>query len=261
MTAVRIVIPARLASSRLPEKLLRVVGGKSVLRWTHEAVSRSRYGDGVVVAVDHPRLADEVERFGGRWVMTDPDLASGTDRIAAAIRDDGSIGPDDVVVNVQGDEPMIDPNSIDAVAGLLVDSPAAEMSTAVTPIRTEADYRDPACVKAVLGDDGRALYFSRSPVPAYRDGGVDWKSDPPPAWKHLGLYAYRRRTLEWFAASEPSTLELAERLEQLRVVQSGREIRVARVDEAAIGIDTEEDLRRFERTLESRLQPILRPAA
>ncbi len=246
--SLHIVIPARLASTRLSEKLLRRAGGKSILQHTYEAASQTQTADGVVVAVDDDKLADEVDSFGGNWIMTG-DCASGTDRIAEV----ADAMPDvEVFVNVQGDEPEIDPAAIDRVARALLDCQAADMSTVGTPIRDHELLNDPSNVKIVLAGNpqtgqGRAVYFSRSVVPHVRGGVTDeaLTADPPIFWHHLGLYAYRRDFLQWFAAQSPSPLEQHERLEQLRAIEAGKHIAVAQVDHGAPGIDTQADLDAF----------------
>lgn len=248
---VHVVIPARLASSRLPEKLLLRAGDKSVLQHTYEAALRASRPRGVTVAVDDPRLAHEVDTFGGHALMTRPDCQSGTDRIAEV----AARLPDvDVLVNVQGDEPEIDPAAIDLVAQLLEEDPTAEMATIASPIRQAEQLTDPSCVKVVLGAAGRAIYFSRSPVPHVREGlgEVTLQAEPPLFWHHLGLYAYRPRFLAWFAAQPPGLLEMAERLEQLRAVEAGKPIVVGRVEGAFPGIDTLADFEAFRRRVEAR---------
>ncbi|MFK8112510.1 MAG: 3-deoxy-manno-octulosonate cytidylyltransferase, partial [Rubripirellula sp.] len=208
-----IVIPARLASTRLPEKLLRRASGKSILQHTYESAARCKIADEVIVAVDHVRLADEVDSFGGKWLMTSENCASGTDRIAEV----AAAMPDvDVFVNVQGDEPEIDPQVVEQVASTLIQDPAADMSTAGTPIRNVEQLNDPSCVKIVMAPagcdgagQGRAVYFSRAAVPFSRDG-VDVNrlaAEPPTYWHHIGLYAYRGDFLKWFASQRPSLLE------------------------------------------------------
>lgn len=250
----QIVIPARLASTRLPEKLLRRAGGKSILQHTYEAALRSKVAEGVVIAVDDQRLADEAESFGGRWIMTSPQCASGTDRIAEV-----AIGfPEtDVFVNVQGDEPEIDSRVVDSVAKLLIDDNTADMATAATPIRNQELLADPAIVKVVMAacdnaGQGRAVYFSRSSVPHSRDGITTevLRHEPPIYWHHIGLYAYRRDFLQWFANEPPSLLEQTEKLEQLRAVEASKRILVARVETATAGIDTQEDLDAFTHRLQ-----------
>lgn len=247
----QIVIPARLGSSRLPEKLLLRAGGKSILQYTYEAASRARLAGGVIVAVDHPRLAEEVESFGGHYLMTSTDLASGTDRVAEVAR---QLPEPTILVNVQGDEPEIDPAAIDRVARALIDDPQAVMSTAGTPIRESSTLGDPSCVKIVMGQRGRAVYFSRAAVPHWRAEltAEVFQSDPPLYWHHIGLYAYRRDFLQWFSEQPPGQLELAERLEQLRAVEAGMPIVVTPVESAAAGIDTPEDFAAFCRRIENR---------
>lgn len=248
MTA-HIVIPARLASTRLPEKLLLKAGGKSVLQHTYEAALRAQFVSGVTVAVDDPRLATEVDGFGGQALLTSQDHPSGTDRIAEVARLLPEIG---LIVNVQGDEPEIDPGAIDLVVELLESDPEAVMATVATPIRDEKLLDDPACVKVVMGEGGAAVYFSRAGVPHVR-GGVteaDLLAEPPHFWHHIGLYAYRREFLLWFASQPPGRLEQLEKLEQLRAIEAGKKILVGRVESAARGIDTLEDFEAFRMRVE-----------
>lgn len=246
---VQIVIPARLASTRLPEKLLLRAAGKSVLQHTYEAASRAACGERVIVAVDDPRLAIEVDEFGGHALLTDPRHASGTDRVAEV---SASIPEADVLVNVQGDEPEIDPSAIDLVAGLLQKYPQAMMATVATPIRDSRRLEDPSCVKVVIGANHQALYFSRAAVPHVRGGvsALELEAEPPLFWHHIGLYAYRREFLEWFAAQPPGRLEEAEKLEQLRALEAGRPIVVGRLESATPGIDTLEDFEAFRHRVE-----------
>lgn len=238
-----IVIPARLASTRLPRKLLLRETGKSVLQHTYEAASRASKPLGICVAADHEEIAAEVQRFGGEVRMTSPTAASGTDRVAELAR---ALPDVDVVVNVQGDEPEIAADSIDLAIGLLEDEPQAVMSTLATPIRSRKQLDDPACVKVVFDESGRALYFSRSAIPHARE----WddrllRADPPHFYQHVGLYAYRRDFLFRLASMPQSALEKLERLEQLRVLSAGQTILVGVIDEPTIGIDTPDDYRAF----------------
>ena len=247
----QIVLPARLASSRLPEKLLRKAGGKTILHHTYEAASRSSFGAKIVVAVDDPRLAEEVDSFGGQWVMTSANCASGTDRLAEVTE---TLPNTDVFINVQADEPEIDPASIDLVARTLMETPDADIATAGTPIRDRQQLEDPACVKILMSEregQGRAVYFSRAAIPFVREGAQEthFKAEPPTFWHHIGLYAYRRKFLQWFASQPPSRLEQLEKLEQLRAIEAGKQIVVARVDSATPGIDTLKDFERFENKL------------
>jgi 3-deoxy-manno-octulosonate cytidylyltransferase (CMP-KDO synthetase) len=234
------VIPARFASTRLPGKPLLSDTGRPLIQHVVEAARRARSLDRVLVATDDPRIADAVAGFGGEFVMTRADHPTGTDRVAevAARLTDARI-----IVNLQGDEPEITGAALDRVVALLDDDPDAPMATLATPIRAEAVYRDPSCVKVVVARNGRALYFSRSPIPHHRDGLPPDGSDL--AYLHLGLYAYRREFLLRLAALPPAPLEAAEKLEQLRVLQAGHPIAVGLVDEPSIGIDTPDDYRRF----------------
>jgi len=244
MNRIHIVIPARLASTRLPEKLLLRAGGKSVLQHTYEAACRSTIAGGVTIAVDDAKLADEVSSFGGKWVMTSPACQSGTDRLAEVANQLSDI---EIFVNVQGDEPEIDPLSIDLVAKSIVENPWADIATAARPIRDLETLHNPNCVKAVIGEKGRALYFSRAAVPFVRDG-IDFRHltlEPPLFWHHLGLYAYRREFLSWFSTQRLGRLEQTEKLEQLRALENGRQIVVARIEAAPAGIDTQADFDAF----------------
>ncbi|MDA8967704.1 3-deoxy-manno-octulosonate cytidylyltransferase [bacterium] len=250
-TRCQIVLPARLASSRLAEKLLRKAGGKTILHHTYEAASRSSFGAELVVAVDHPKLAKEVDAFGGRWVMTSENCVSGTDRLAEVAK---ALPSADIFINVQADEPEIDPASIDLVARTLLEHNSADMATVGTPIRDRQQLEDPACVKILMSESegqGRAVYFSRAALPFVREGVKEshLRTEPPIFWHHIGLYAYRREFLSWFASQPPSQFEQLEKLEQLRAIEAGKHIVVARVNSATPGIDTLDDFQRFERKL------------
>ncbi len=238
-----IVIPARMASSRLPGKMLLRETGKSLIHHTYEAAARATKPIGICVATDHDDIAREVASFGGRAVLTDPELPSGTDRVAAVA---AHLPESDVIVNVQGDEPELSGGAIDLVISLLEENPRAAMATLATPIRRRSQLEDPACVKVVFDAQGRALYFSRSPIPHART----WDdrllaSRPASFYQHVGMYAYRREFLLQMAQLPPSRLEQIEKLEQLRVLESGHAILVGVVDEASFGIDTPEDYRVF----------------
>lgn len=245
-----VVIPARFASTRLPRKMLLRDTGKSLIQHTYEAASRARRPSAVVVATDHADIAAEVESFGGSAVMTSPDCESGTDRVAEVAR---RLTQADLFVNVQGDEPEISADAIDRLIEMMEQSPTAGMATLCTPIRTPEQLAAAACVKVVFDSRGRALYFSRSPIPFVRDatppatacGLAAPFNQPPLHFQHLGLYAYRRETLLSFATLPPSTLEQAEKLEQLRLLQAGGEILIDVIQHAATGIDTPEDYAAF----------------
>lgn len=241
-----VVIPARYASTRLPRKMLLRDTGKTLLQHTYEAASAARKPAGVIIATDHAEIAREAELFRGDFVMTRRECASGTDRVAEVAR---KMPRADILVNVQGDEPEMSPDNIDRVIELLEQDPSAGMATLCTPLRTTEQLTNPACVKVVFDDAGRALYFSRSPIPFVRDaqaaGAPAEFNDPPLFYQHLGIYAYRRDVLLTIAATPPSSLEQAEKLEQLRMLQAGGTILVAVVDHAASGIDTPADYAAF----------------
>ncbi|MCA9102021.1 MAG: 3-deoxy-manno-octulosonate cytidylyltransferase [Planctomycetales bacterium] len=234
-----VVIPARMASTRLPNKMLLAETGKPLIQHTCEAAARARRPTSIWVATDHPAIKAAVRRFGGNVMMTDVDLPSGTDRVAAVARQLADV---DIVVNLQGDEPELSGEAIDRAVELLERFPQAVMSTLATPIRRRDQLEDPACVKVVFDQSGRALYFSRSPIPHARE----WDdallvAEPPHFYQHVGLYAYRRDFLLRLADLPPCRLEQIERLEQLRVLDAGEQIFVAVVDEPSFGIDTEQD--------------------
>lgn len=244
-----IVIPARLASTRLPEKLLLRETGRTVLEHTYRACQYASLPSGITVAVDDARLFDEVTAFGGRAQMTDWNAQSGTDRVAEVARTRPDV---EVFVNVQGDEPEIAGTSIDAVMQLLISNPNAQVATLATPIRGRSDLEDPACVKVVRALDGTALYFSRSVIPYPRT----WEDsllarDPALFLQHLGIYAYRRAFLMELPTMPSSSLEQLEKLEQLRFLQAGCRIAVGVVGNSPRGIDTREDYDRFKARFES----------
>ncbi|XZE46724.1 3-deoxy-manno-octulosonate cytidylyltransferase [Pirellulaceae bacterium SH467] len=239
----RIVIPARLASSRLPEKLLLAETGMTVLEHTYRACGAAKLPSGITIAVDHPRTKAVVEGFGGHAVMTDVDAQSGTDRIAEVAAQMPGV---DVFVNVQGDEPEISGGAIDQVMQLLVANSQASVATLSTPIRTRENLLDPACVKVVCQHDGTAMYFSRSPIPHPRD----WEDTmldrvPPLFYQHIGIYAYRRDFLMGLAQLPPSPVEQAEKLEQLRFLQAGHKMVVGVIPASHRGIDTRADYEAF----------------
>jgi 3-deoxy-manno-octulosonate cytidylyltransferase (CMP-KDO synthetase) len=236
-----IVIPARYASTRLPGKPLLRQTGKYIVQHVYERACQAKCAAAVIVATDDSRIVSAVESFGGRVVRTRRDHPSGTDRVAEVATDLDA----DIILNLQGDEPLIDPDSLDLLADLLARHPDAEMATLATPLRSLEQYHSPHCVKVVCDTTGRALYFSRSPVPHVRDGKPDLDARPARFLLHLGLYAYRRPFLLGLADLPPSPLEQLEKLEQLRVLAAGRAIQVGVVEEAGLGVDTYEDYRRF----------------
>jgi 3-deoxy-manno-octulosonate cytidylyltransferase (CMP-KDO synthetase) len=239
---VAIVIPARYASSRLPGKPLLRQTGKYLIQHVYERATQAGCADTVIVATDDPRIVAAVRSFAGQVVLTRRDHRSGTDRVAEVARGLRA----DVIINVQGDEPQVDPAALDLLAGLMV-RPGTDMATLAVPIASVEHWRDPNCVKVVCDDAGRALYFSRSPIPGVRDGAPTFGGRPTPFLQHLGIYAYKRDFLLQLADSPPSLLEQLEKLEQLRVLALGRTIQVGMVEQAAIGVDTPADYESFVR--------------
>lgn len=238
---VLIVIPARYAAQRFPGKPLADLNGKPMIQWVYEAAARVRSPEGhpvaAVVATDDERIARAVEGFGGRHVMTSHDLKSGTDRVAAVAAASEFQGYD-VLVNVQGDEPLIESQSI--AAGIeLVTSGRFPMGTVMTRLRSRAELEDRNVVKVLASRSGQAIYFSRLPIPYGR------QPNPDAAYlcfRHIGLYVYTRETVLRFSRLEPSPLEQAESLEQLRALDHGIPIGICEVRSVSIGVDTPQDL-------------------
>lgn len=241
------VIPARYASTRFPGKPLHPIAGKPLVQHVVERCRLASSLAEVVVATDDERIAHAVRPFA-RAVMTRADHPSGTDRIAEVARSVGA----NAYVNVQGDEPLIDPAVIDAVAGLLSQ---AEMTTAATPVKEVSEYANPNVVKVVVGVDGHALYFSRRTIPYLRDHAAEPDAAQLAAFpflKHLGIYGYHATTLQRIVAFPVSPLEQAERLEQLRALENGIRIAVARVHHDSVGVDVPGDVARVEAILAGR---------
>ncbi len=237
-----LLIPARMASTRLPGKPLADIGGMPMIVRVWARAMAAGLGP-VVVASGEKEIVQAVEKAGGRAVLTDPDLPSGSDRIWAALESADPARAHDVVVNLQGDLPALDPEQIKTVVSALAKS-GADIATLAAPIDSAADEANPAVVKAVVAWDakerlGRALYFTRARAPA-GDGVL---------YHHVGIYAYRRQALEAFVALPPSALEQREKLEQLRALEAGMSIAVARVDEAPLSVDTPADLQRARKLL------------
>jgi len=246
MPKIAIIVPCRLESTRFPRKLLHLIKGKPLLLWVAERISQQAAELPLFFAVDHPLLADCVESRGFKAILTGVHHQSGTDRIAEA---NETIGADHVI-NVQADEPLVTGGQLRQLAGLIA-GPAA-MATLGTAFKTAADFANPNQVKVVFGRDGRALYFSRSPMPFARDrGGVvdDAWVAAQPCYKHLGLYAYKAELLNQFAQLPLGRLEQIEKLEQLRVLENGYDIAVGVTEDPTIGVDTPEDAVKFEQSL------------
>jgi len=234
------VIPSRYGAERFPGKPLHLLSGIPMVVRVLERARRAAGVDLVLVATDDERIAAVVEAAGGRAAMTDPALPSGTDRVWAAVRD----LPVEIVLNVQGDEPLLDTRDIERVAAFLREHPEFPLATVALPLADPADAADPNVVKVVRGDDGRALYFSRSPIPFRRrpERGL-------PTLKHLGLYGYRKEALARWTALPPHPLERAESLEQLRALAAGMAMAVLDAASDSIGVDTIEDARKVEEIL------------
>jgi 3-deoxy-manno-octulosonate cytidylyltransferase (CMP-KDO synthetase) len=238
------IIPARYASTRFPGKPLALIAGQPLIQRVVERCRRARVLSEVIVATDDPRIAEVASRFC-RVEMTSPEHVSGSDRIAEVV---GRMACDGVV-NIQGDEPLIEPEVIDEVGKLLGEN---EMATAATPLQDPAEYDNPNVVKVVVSAFGRALYFSRRTIPYLREaasGSVNEQLAAFPFLKHLGLYGYRRETLLRLVRFPASPLELAEKLEQLRALEHGIPIAVVRVRQGSVGVDTPADVARVEQLL------------
>jgi 3-deoxy-manno-octulosonate cytidylyltransferase (CMP-KDO synthetase) len=225
------VIPARLASTRLPRKLLREIAGRPLLAWVVDAARACPQFDDILVAADSQQIADLCRTLDVPCLLTSPDLPSGTDRLHAVAQ----LHHADIYVNVQGDEPLLQPAHIEAILAPFA-HPHVDVSTLKVRCRPE-DINNPNVVKVVTAADGRALYFSRATIPYDRDA-----TGTAIYWKHLGLYAYRRAALERFASLSPSELEQTERLEQLRLLENNLTLYVAETPFDTVGVDTEEDL-------------------
>ncbi|MCD6350794.1 MAG: 3-deoxy-manno-octulosonate cytidylyltransferase [Armatimonadetes bacterium] len=251
------MIPARYGSTRLDGKVLAPIAGKPMVQHVYERAKQASSLDDVLIATDDERVRRAVDEFGGWVEMTSPHHQSGTDRLAeVAARVDC-----DVVVNIQGDEPLIDPQVIEAALAPFFVEENLRMGTVATPIRTLEEHLDDSVVKVVLDRRGYALYFSRAPIPFFRlDTQSPWPQEErrqhpvSELWplKHIGLYVYRTEDLLWFAGLDPTPLEQTERLEQLRALENGCPIRVVTVDYSPISVDTPADLEKVRRIMEGR---------
>ncbi|MDF2876760.1 MAG: kdsB, partial [Sporomusa sp.] len=230
------VIPARYSSTRLPGKPLAMIAGKPMIQHVYERAKQAKRPETVLVATDHELVYTAVQEFGGEGVMTSADHPTGTDRLAEVAAKYPDI---DVIINVQGDEPLIEPEVIDLLASAFDNSPELNMATLMTEMAKD-EYNLPSAVKVVVSLDGYALYFSRSLIPFPRNNKLP--GGPLPVYKHIGIYAYRRDFLLNYAALQPTPLELTESLEQLRALEHGFKIKVLKTDFKSIGVDTPEEL-------------------
>jgi 3-deoxy-manno-octulosonate cytidylyltransferase (CMP-KDO synthetase) len=226
-------IPARWGSTRFPGKALAEIGGRPLIGWVVEAALGARTLDEVVVVTDHEGIARAAEAAGGRAVVIEREAVSGTDRIGHLLAADETCASARIVVNVQGDEPLLEPAAIDAAVDALGAAPAPDVATLARPLRPGESAENPSVVKVAVTADGRALYFSRSPIPHGAAPRV-----------HVGLYAYRRSAFDRFVAAPPTALERAERLEQLRGLELGLVIAVIPFASRSIGVDTPQDVAR-----------------
>ncbi len=250
-----VIIPARWASVRFPGKPLAEIREKPMILWVVEKARQAERTSEVIVATDDQRIFEAVNSFGGKVVMTSAEHVSGSDRIAEVASGLNC----DIVVNVQGDEPLMPPENIDRVVQALVDHPDVPVSTLMVPITSREEIADPNVVKVVVDKKGRALYFSRSAIPFRRDApsseaqmtGGDFPGQGG-VFKHLGLYAYRRSFLLEFTCMSPTPLELAEKLEQLRILENGYSLQVVQAEQDSIGVDRKEDLVKIEQFLTSK---------
>jgi 3-deoxy-manno-octulosonate cytidylyltransferase (CMP-KDO synthetase) len=241
------IIPARFNSSRFPGKPLAALHGKSIIQLVYEHTSTASMVEKVVVATDDDRIYDAVRKFGGHVVMTSPEHSCGTDRIAEAAEEIEC----DIIVNVQGDEPFIRPEMVNHTVSMLREDEKASMSTLAVQVKSNEELLSPNVVKVVTDDDGYALYFSRSPIPYYREDWKDLKNisfatGKNVVLKHIGIYGYRKDVLLRFTKMSKGRLEEIEKLEQLRALAAGMKIKVGETKFDTLGIDTIEDLRKAE---------------
>ena len=226
-----IIIPARLASTRLPNKPLAMIEGKTMIQRVYEQALKANLGE-VIIAIDGEKIADEIKKFGGKYILTNPDLQSGTDRIYSAYQ---LLKQDfDIIVNVQGDLPNIDPNVISECVNLALENDC-DIATVASKISDISEINNPNVVKIALAQNGLALYFSRSPIPFSKNINDDY-------FHHIGIYAYKKNALEKFINLTPSPLEKRESLEQLRALENGMKIAVKIVNAHPLSVDTKEDL-------------------
>jgi len=247
-----VIIPARFGSTRLPGKALLPIGEWPLIQWVWRSAVASGAAS-VIIATDDERIRAAASGFGADCLMTSAHHASGTDRIAEVVRA-RALAAEDIVVNLQGDEPMMPAQVISEAAQSLREAAAADIVTAVAPIESLREFLDPSCVKALRANDGRALYFSRAPVPWPRDSvAADVPTSFAGAWRHIGIYAYRVRSLLQFAAWAPTPLETTEKLEQLRALEHGMHIHLMTLPHSPpAGVDTPADLERTRAALQKR---------
>ncbi len=237
------IIPARYASTRFPEKLIQEVNGKSILQFVYEQCLKSSYLSKVIIATDHELIFEKVKGFGAEVVMTSTKHLSGTDRCAEALVIYGGAKEFDFAINIQGDEPLISPNTIDDLCGIF--NNRTEIASVYKKISLIEELLNPNVVKVVIGENKQALYFSRSPIPFVRDEEIDNWLVNHSFFKHLGMYGFRADILEKIVKIPVSKLEVVEKLEQLRWLVNGYKISMQETSNESMGIDTQEDFDRF----------------
>ncbi len=238
------IIPSRYGSARFKGKPLAAIAGKPMIQWVYERARKAKTVSDVVVATDDQRICDAVQSFGGNAVMTSAENRSGTDRVAEAAEKIG-LGLEDIVVNIQGDQPLFDPRCIDPLVAPFYTDPNLEITTLAFRIINQDEITNPKDVKVTFDRQGYALYFSRSPIPYGRDASVSFDT-----YKHLGFYAYSRRFLEVFRRLPAGKLEMIEKLEQLRAIEHGHPIKIVITEYDSPEVDLPEDIVRIEKALE-----------
>lgn len=240
------VIPARYASTRFPGKPLALINGKSLVQRTYENAQRCKALEHIIVATDDERIFEHVKGFGGHVTMTSVDCPTGTDRLAEVIRNEHSLKDVQIAINIQGDEPCLDPSVIQGVVEALKTNPKADVSTAVIRIKSEEEALNPSVTKCVIDCHGYALYFSRTLIPA----GKSLRYHPDIVYyKHLGIYGFRRQFLLHYAELSPTPLQMVEDLEQLKVLEHGYKIAAAVVNSESMDVNTPEDIKKVEQLL------------
>ncbi len=240
-----IVIPARYGSTRLPRKPLLSIAGKPLIQWVYERALQIPGEHPVIVATDHSEVFETVKNFGGEVVMTPADIETGSERVGFVVRNLNA----DIVVNLQGDEPLVPVTAVAAAMAALKEDGNLPVATVACPLTSESEWRNPAVVKVLLDDHQNAIYFSRSPIPYFRDSGF---SPLPNLLRHIGVYVFRTSYLLKFLRWQPGILEQQEKLEQLRIIERGGRIKVIRSTDCSPGVDVPADLTEVERLLKQR---------
>tara|TARA_Y100001935_G_C17244192_1_gene477367 strand:+ start:187 stop:921 length:735 start_codon:yes stop_codon:yes gene_type:complete len=239
------VIPARFGSTRFPGKPLKKIAGRPLLAWVVDAALKANELDQVLVATDHPEIFELAQSLGAKACMTESDLPSGTDRVWAASQGEDS----EIVLNIQGDEPLLKPELLNLLVTTLKDQPDVSMATFARPFETEEDFRSMNTAKVLVNEKGQAIYFSRFPIPFSRQAFSVNKTQKNPVLKHIGIYGFRKNFLKDFCLRGASDIEMAEGLEQLRALEMGAKIQVVPVDYESWGVDTPEDIQKVEAKL------------